>query len=279
MWTSLTGRNQGKYEHKLGHKPKDKPGQKYEKKCELWSGLLPVGGKEKQWLIGKSIFIVLLFDYFFYRSIWFLLPLLGVGYWYYQMEKRALLEKKREEAREQFKELMLLAATGQKAGYSAENAFLSSYQDMKALFGKDSCVCRMISILKSGRENNIAFSTLWQKIGNELEIEEINEFAQVYEISQKSSGNMASIMEKTADVIVHKLETEKEIAVLLSAKRLEQRIMNVMPFLILFYINMASPGYFDGMYHSLPGALFMSICLFIYLGAYAISASIISIKI
>lgn len=244
-----------------------------------YSKLLSFTAREKRWLIAKSIFIVLFLDYLFYQSIWAVIPLFGAGYWYYQLEKRILIQKKKEQAREQFKELMLLAATGQKAGYSAENAFLSSYQDMRVLFGEDSTVCRMINILRSGRENNIAFSKLWQKMGNELQITEIIEFAQVYEISQKSSGNLASVMEKTADIIIHKIETEKEIAVLLSARRLEQKIMNVMPFLILLYISITSPGYFSGMYHSLSGILFMSVCLLIYLGAYVLSIHMISIEI
>lgn len=242
-------------------------------------GLLPVTEREKRWLIAKSVFIVLVLDYFFYRSLWALIPLSGIGYWYYRSEKKILFRKKRDEAREQFKELMLLAATGQKAGYSAENAFLSGYQEMKALFGEDSSVCRMINVLRSGRENNVAFTKLWQRIGGELQVAEIIEFAQVYEISQKSSGNLASVMEKTADIIVNKIETEKEISVLLSAKRLEQKIMNVMPFFILFYISVTSPGYFKGMYHTAPGILLMSVCLFIYLGAYALSARMVSIDI
>ncbi len=241
--------------------------------------LLPFTEREKRYLIAKSILIVLFLDYFFYRSLCAVIPLSGLGYWYYQLEKKVLFQKKKVQAKEQFKELMLLAATGQKAGYSAENAFLSSYQDLSVLFGKDSAVCRMVKVLKSGRENNIAFSKLWQKIGGELQITEIIEFAQVYEISQKSSGNLASVMEKTADIIVQKIETEKEIAVLLSARRLEQKIMNVMPFLILLYVSATSPGYFNGVYHSLSGAVFMSVCLLIYLGAYVLSIRIISIEI
>lgn len=234
---------------------------------------------ENRYLLGRTIFAVICLDYLFYRSIWALLPLFSVGFGYYQIEKRFFCQRKKEAAREQFKELMLVTATGQKAGYSAENAFLSSYQDMKGLFGEDSSVCRMLRILKSGRENNYSFPELWKQIGSRMDIPEIIEFAQVYEISQKSSGNMASVMEKTADIIIHKIEAEKEIALLLSARRLEQKIMNVMPFAIMLYISITSPGYFHGLYHSLAGVLIMSGCLFIYLLAYVLSIHIISIKI
>lgn len=240
---------------------------------------LTLTAKEKRYLLGKSILIISILNYFFYRSIWAFIPLSGVGFAYFRMEKKMLRQKKKEAAREQFKELLLLVSTGQKAGYSAENAFLSSYQDMKALFGEDSSVCHMICILKSGRENNVSFSGLWKQIGSQFEMREIIEFAQVYEISQKSSGNMAAVMEKTANIIVHQIETEKEIVLLLSARILEQKIMNVMPFLIMFYISITSPGYFDDLYHSPLGILIMSFCLFIYLAAYILSVRMVLIEI
>lgn len=234
---------------------------------------------EKKVLLLKSLLVMIILDYFFYQSVWALVPLLGVGIGYYRMERQILYQKKKETAREQFKELILLASVGQKAGYSAENAFLSSYPDMKALFGENSSVCRMIHILKTGKENNRAFFQMWRQLGNQMEIAEITEFAQVYEIAHKSGGNMASVMEKTADIIIHKIETEKEIAVFLSGKRLEQKIMNAMPFLIMLYINITSPGYFRGLYHSPGGVVVMSICLTIYLIAYRLSVRIASIEI
>lgn len=245
------------------------------KSCEL----LFFTPAEKRILFGKSIGIILLLDFFFYQSLWALIPLSLVGFFYHRMEKKLLESDKKEQVREQFKELMLLVSTGQKAGYSVENAFISSYEDMKALYGKDSSICRMIQILKSGRENNVPFTDLWKQISSQLKIAEISEFACIYEISYKRSGNMASIMEKTAAIIVHKIETDKEIRILLSAKRLEQKIMNLMPFLIMAYISLTSPGYFKGLYHCASGVMLMSICLLVYLAAYVMSIRIVSIEI
>lgn len=90
---------------------------------------------------------------------------------------------------------------------------------------------------------------------------------------------MAGVMEKTAGIIVKKMETEKEIEVLLSARKLEQKIMNAMPFLIMLYVNLTSPGYFDKLYHSLAGTAVMTLCLGVYLGAYILSRKIAFVKL
>lgn len=245
-----------------------------EKNC-----LITLTFKEKILLFIKAFLVVCIVDYFFYRELVMLFPLCLVGAGYYRTEKELLFIQKRGEARDQFKELMLLVSTGQKVGYSAENAFLSSYQDMRNLYGSKSSVCRMLKILQTGRENNIDFSVLWHQIGNQTQITEIQEFASVYEISGKRSGNMAAVMEKTAGIIIKKAETEKEIEVLLCARKLEQKIMNAMPFLIVFYINITSPGYFDGLYHCLGGKLIMTICLAVYITAYILSQKMIPTKI
>lgn len=241
--------------------------------------LITLTSKEKIILCLKTILVICMIDYFFYRELWMLFPLCLIGAGYYQIEKEALLLQKKGEARDQFKELMLLVSTGQKAGYSVENAFLSSYYDMRNLYGSESPVCKMLKVLQTGRENNIDFSVLWHQIGWQTQITEIQEFASVYEISGKCSGNMSAVMEKTAGIIIRRSETEKEIEVLLCARKLEQKIMNAMPFLIIFYINFTSPGYFDGLYHCLAGKIIMTVCLIAYVGAYILSQKMIPTRI
>lgn len=243
------------------------------------SVFFPVTNHEKWMLVVKSILVVLLLDWFFYRSFIAILPLLPVGIKYFQLEKAALIRKKQEGAKEQFKELLLLVSGGQKAGYSADNAFLSSYGEMQSLYGKESSICRMLQVIRIAKENRRSLAEAWYEIGEKTGIREICEFAGIYEISYQSSGNVADIMERTAGIIVEKMDTEKEILVLLGAKRLEQKIMNAMPFLIMLYIMVTSPGYFSELYHTITGVIIMSICLGIYLLSYWASLKIIDISL
>jgi len=55
--------------------------------------------------------------------------------------------------------------------------------------------------------------------------------------------------------------------------------MSLVPFLILVYVNLASPGFLDVMYHSIPGVLVMSICLAIYFGSWLLGRKIVNIEI
>lgn len=234
--------------------------------------------KEKIILYVKGIVVVLLLNYCFYQKMIAFIPLSVLGINFYKRERRELIHRKREEARQQFKELLLLTVTGQKAGYSVENAFLKSYEDMANLYGKESSICLMLTELKTGLSNNLKAADLWRNIGNASGIAEIKEFSEVFRIAKENGGNMTVIMERTAETIGEKAETQKEIETLLSARKLEQKIMNVMPFLLMLYVNFTSPEYFAGLYSSMEGAFIMTFCLLIYLGACLIGIRITNIK-
>lgn len=162
-----------------------------------------------------------------------------------------------------------------KAGYAVENAFIESISDMEVMFGMD---CQMVVELEKlyrGLHNNETLESLLQDMAGRSGLEEIREFADVFAIAKRNSGNIPETIEMYSKIISGKLELEAEIQTLLAAKQLEQKVMNVMPFLIVLYLEYTNPGYFDMMYHNLFGVAIMSVCLVVYLCAYALSEHIL----
>ncbi len=235
--------------------------------------------KEKYLLMLKSALVVVIINICFYRHMGAFFLLWTVGVFFYYKEKQQLLQKKKEEIRQQFKEMLFLTVAGQRAGYSVENAFLNGYDNLCHLYGENSGICRMLREVKAGLMNHIAIGELWKSISEECNIVEIREFSQVFTIAKESGGNMATILENTAERIADKAETKKEIAVVMSARRMEQKIMNVMPFGLLLYMNVTSPGYFDGLYGSVAGVIVMTGCLLFYLTAYFLGDKAAGIEI
>lgn len=218
--------------------------------------------------------ISLFFAFFFYRSAWAVLPMLSVGglfvYWRQRKQKR----KQESMLLLQFKECVLSVAGSLKAGYAVENAFGESIADMEIMFGRDCWMAEELRKLNRGLGNNKTLENLLQDMARRSGLEEIQEFAQVFAIAKRNSGNIPDTIEIYSKVIAGKLELEAEIETLLAAKQLEQKVMNVMPFLIVLYLEYSNPGYFDMMYHNLSGAAIMTACLGVYLCAYALSEHI-----
>lgn len=227
----------------------------------------------------EAVGIVLFFAYFFYRSLWMVIPLMPVGVFVLKRKKKELSKKQQNTLKIQFKEAVLSISAGMRAGYSAENAFKEAYKDMVRMFGRQSLICRELAYLLGGMSNNIPIEKLLQSFGNRSGVEEIKEFGEIFEISKKNGGNIGQIIAQTVDIISRKLEVDREIETLISAKKLEQKIMNIVPFLILFYVDTTTKGFFDALYHNVAGNIIMTAGIAVYGIAICMEDKIMDIQV
>lgn len=220
--------------------------------------------------VGLAVF----FAFFFYRSAWAVAPMLPVGgaFVYNRQQKRR--HKQEQQLLVEFKECVLSVAGSLKAGYAVENAFAESISDIEVMFGADARMVAELEKLQRGLRNNETLESLLQDMARRSGLEEIREFAEVFAIAKRNSGNIPDTIELYSKIISGKLELEAELQTLLAAKQLEQKVMNIMPFVIVLYLEYSNPGYFDMMYHSLFGVAVMTACLAVYLCAFGLSEKI-----
>ena len=225
--------------------------------------------------VGIGVGIAILFSYFFYRSFWVfpLMAVVGVGYIYL-----AILERRRKrlrQEREQFKECILSVSASLRAGYAVSNAFMESRQDMVMLYGENSYVVKELRLLDQGLKNREPLEVLLEEWGIRAEIEEVREFADVLTIGKRGGGSIPEIIDATSEMISRRLVLEEELETLLANKRLEQQVMNIMPFGVVFYLEWSNPGYFDMLYEGYVGRIIMTGCLVAYMFSYWLSQRIL----
>lgn len=227
----------------------------------------------------EGALLVAVIGYFFYRSVLACLFLFPVFVLFIRERKKDLAKKRKRELSVQFKDLVQALSANVKAGYSIENALRESYRDVELLYGADSPICLEVRHMLRGLENNMVLEKLLYDLGLRSGLPDIMQFADVFLIARRSGGNLTEILEKTAGVIEQKIETDKEIQLILGAKKLEQKIMNMVPFLIIFYVGTTSRGFFDVLYHNLVGVVVMTGCLLFYGAAYLFSKKIVDIEV
>jgi len=233
------------------------------------------GGAEAVTEIVKAILLTLCLAFFFYRSIWALPLMCIIGWFYLQRRIRQIERQRRQILVTQFKECILSAAASLRAGYAVENAFLESMPDMEMLYGKESMIYGELEYIRRGLVLNITLEELLIDLGQRSGAGEICEFAEVFRIAKRSGGNVSEIIRCSSEIISLRISAEEEIHTLLSSRKMEQKIMNIMPFGILLYIGFSNKGYFDELYHNVPGAAIMTACLLIYLAAYYLADRIL----
>lgn len=227
----------------------------------------------------EALGITLLICQVFYSSLTafiFLLPLTAA---IYLQSKKREDEKRCQELVTEFKECMNSLLTALKAGYSCENAFRAAEEEMIVFYGKHSEIVCGLNRIVGGLDSNVPLEELLRGFASESRSEEIRDFAEIFAIARKSGGNMTDILQRTISQIQNRMDVEREIRVLMSSKKLEQTIMDVVPFGIIAYIGITSRGFFDVLYHNAAGVLIMTACLLAYLGAFVLSEKIAAIKV
>ena len=128
-------------------------------------------------------------------------------------------------------------------------------------------------------EMNEGLERVLCEFSERIDLEEAKSFSDIFHFVNYSGGNMNRIIHSTISRIEDKIEVEREILSVTAARRLEARIMNLIPFGILAYLRLASPGYLDPLYHNLAGIVLMTVCLLVYIGAYALAERMVVIEV
>ena len=217
--------------------------------------------------------------YTFYRSgrVFLFLSPLGLLYPFYY--KKELCKKRKERLKSEFKEGVLILAASLSAGYSIENALSASVTELNMLYGPQGMLAVEFADMARQIGLNRTAEQAFESFAERSVIEEIRSFVQVLTVAKRSGGELVSIMSRTADSIRDKIQVHEEIRTMTASRRLEQRIMNLLPFFIILYIDMTSPGFFDLMYTTATGCFLMTGCLVIYVTAIWLSGRILDIGI
>lgn len=230
-------------------------------------------------LVLQSVGILAGVSYIFYQSFLAMIPLLPLAVMLTRRFKVQQIERQRTRLMTEFRELLESLLTSLKAGYAPENAFRESYKEMVFLFGNESGICKELSWILRGLDNHRTLEDLLQTFAARSGIEEITEFADVFAIAKRQGGNLTEILERTDRLIQDRMDVEGEIRVLLASRRYEQMVMDLVPFGIIVYIGVTSPGFFNAMYHNVFGITVMSACLAVYLAAFRLSERIMDIRV
>ncbi len=224
--------------------------------------------------LGKGLLVTGLFAFFFYRSMWALPPMSLVGWLYLKRSRHRRRHRQNRQVLMQFKECIEAVAASMRAGYAVENAFLDSIADIRSMFGEGCVMEQELQLLRQGLYNNVTLEVLLTEMGQRCALEEMQEFAEVFAIARRNGGSIPVIIDAASSSVSRRLAVEEETETLLSARKLEQRVMNAMPFLIVWYVEVSNPGYFDILYGNPAGVALMTGCMGVYLAAYLLSERI-----
>lgn len=217
--------------------------------------------------------------YLFYESFW---GLFGIPFIFFLLRKRKILQLIRERKNtleQQFLDALRAVSTALLAGLSTENAWKEAQKEIGLLHGCQSYMYLEMDEMNRCVQMNIPLEQKLEEFAQRSKVESIVSFAEIFSFAKRSSGNFVQIIESTTARITQKYETGREIEVMIAAKKMEQKVMNVIPAGILLYLKISSMEFIDVLYGNILGICFMTGCLGVYCAAIALSDKILDIQL
>lgn len=213
-------------------------------------------------LIGILISIAL--GYMFFGSIIGIICLLPYSVYFAKQRVSRLKAEREWGVTDHFCEALKSLASALEAGYSVENAVSVVVRELTPLYTADDEVVREMSYMQRQIANSVNAERAFAEFAERLGIEDARNFADVFRTAKRTGGDIISIINQTSSVIWMKHEVRREIRTVTAAKRLETRVMKVMPFAILAYLRIFSAEMCASLYSGVGSRVFMAVVLVIY---------------
>lgn len=218
-------------------------------------------------------------SYVFYDSLIPAPLLLPVWMIYMRDWHDDISKKKEQELRQQFRDSIQVMASALKAGYSVENAIREAGKDISPVYSEETRIRKEFERMERQMDMNMSAEEVLKGFAERTGQEDIENFVNVFAAAKKSGGDSIAVIRDAVKIISGKIDTEKEIQTMIASKKMEFDIMCAVPFAIILYMKLTFGEFLNILYGNMAGAAIMSLCIFVYMGAYVYGRKIIRIEV
>ncbi|MGE5630280.1 MAG: type II secretion system F family protein [Caulobacteraceae bacterium] len=237
---------------------------------------------EREWLISVLAAAPVIFatGYVFYRSAAISLLITPASLLYPRIKVKAIISKRKEELNLQFKEALYSLSSSLSAGKSIETAFKDALKELALEYpDPETYIIKEIELINKRIEMNETIEEALADFAGRAHIEDIQSFTDVFVICKRTGGNLVHVIKNTADIINEKIDIKQEIKVMLTEKRLEHKVLNLMPVIIILLVSTSAEEFMKPVFTEPLGRAVMTISILLFAAAYFISSKIMDIEV
>lgn len=226
--------------------------------------IMTTGEKVLYTLLAAAVLFVV--GYVFYRSIVIscLFALLSLRY--PKMRARAIAAKRQQALTLQFKDMLYSISSAVGAGSSVENSLSIALEDMRKQYASPgTSIIRELELMVARVRLGQNVEDIFNDFARRSHIEDVRTFANIFDISKRTGGNMIRIIRQTTDVISEKIETKNEIDTALSGRKMEQKVLTAVPIVLILFLTYGSGGFMEPVFTTLVGRIVATVALLLIL--------------
>ena len=172
------------------------------------------------------------------------------------------VRRRMQELEMEFKDMLFCISASVAAGRQMQEALVESVDNMSVMYDADKPImAELLYMRRCILENNESDKVLLEDFARRSKSEDINNFVQVYTTCRNMGGDLEKIITRASTILTDKMNIEREIRAITAQKKLEGRIIALMPLAMLLSLNIVSQSYIAPLYTTLMGRLIMTGCL------------------
>lgn len=218
--------------------------------------------------------------FIFYRSLLISVLLTPLGLLFAGYMNKTLIARRKRQLMLQFKDMLYSLSSAVGSGASIENAVEITWRDMQQQYGAEGVdIVQELELMVSKLAVNQNIEEVFADFGLRSGLEDIQNFANIFEISKRTGGNLVDIIRKTSATITEKIDVKLEMDTLLSGKKMEQKVLTVIPIVMVLILTEATGGFMDVIFTTMAGRITATITLVMIAVGYFWSKKITDIDI
>ena len=191
--------------------------------------------------------------------------------------KNNKLKKRQDKLRKQFRDMMESLSASLSSGSNVLNAFNSALIDLKMQYTESDYIIIELQEIIDCMGSNVNAEEAMHFFGERSGIEDIQTFADVFEICYRRGGDMKRIVRRTYDVISDKMAINDEIETKLTSNKMQHNAMSVMPIAVVALLRVTNASFAES-FATVQGVLVNTVAIVIFVSAYKYGKKIIDIK-
>ena len=232
-------------------------------------------------IIGEVILgsvALLITSYVFYRNVYITIIFTLLGCLYPLLNKKNREKKFKKQLTCSFRDLLNSIYSGLLSGKSFRNSLYQSTNELRNLNSKESILLYLDKLIIDLKTGNSEIDS-WLKFSKHINIETCYEFVDVLEQTYATGGQITKIINRTCQILSDKIDVVLDLELMISAKKLEFKIMMISPVLLLGMLSNSSSSYMDMLYTTVLGRCIMTFVFFGMIVSYIIGTFIINIEL
>ncbi len=179
----------------------------------------------------------------------------------------------------EYRELLGAVSGALENGLSVENGFKEAERTLQLLYGDNSQILPAVHTLNHKVAVHIPVEQAFAEFAESYPYEEVQSFAKIFQFGKRMGGDYLKNLRRSVTKMEACIEVRQDIETNMAEKKLELKVMTLMPIGILSYIRISSPEFLGPMYHNVMGIGVMSACLAVYGLCIYVGKKIIQIRV